>query len=132
TALPFALRKLHPALGAEIIGLDLSRPLEPAVVEAVKQAWYDNSILLFRDQKIGGEQQVRFANYFGPLAKINATTENTRANAQFMLVSNIRENGKLIGDLPDGEMWFHSDQCHAETPCSGSMLYAVEIPSKGG
>ena len=49
-----------------------------------------------------------------------------------MLVSNIRENGKLIGSLPDGEMHFHSDQCYLERPAKGTFLYAIEIPSQGG
>ena len=49
-----------------------------------------------------------------------------------MLVSNIRENGKLIGSLPDGEMHFHSDQCYLEKPAKGTFLYAIEIPSEGG
>jgi taurine dioxygenase len=49
-----------------------------------------------------------------------------------MLISNIREDGKPIGALPDGEMHFHTDQCHQERPAMASMLYAIEIPSKGG
>ena len=51
---------------------------------------------------------------------------------EIMLVSNIRENGKLIGSLPDGEMEFHSDQCYLERPAKGTFLYAIEIPSAGG
>ena len=49
-----------------------------------------------------------------------------------MLVTNIRKDGKPIGELPDGEMWFHSDQCYIEKPCAGTMLYAIEVPSRGG
>jgi taurine dioxygenase len=49
-----------------------------------------------------------------------------------MLVSNIREDGKPIGALPDGEMHFHTDQCHQEVPAKATLLYAIEIPSKGG
>src|SRR5713226_3084513 len=49
-----------------------------------------------------------------------------------MLISNIREDGKPIGALPDGEMQFHSDQCHQERPAMASMLYAIEVPKEGG
>jgi taurine dioxygenase len=49
-----------------------------------------------------------------------------------MLISNIREDGKPIGALPDGEMQFHTDQCHQERPAMASMLYAIEVPSSGG
>ena len=49
-----------------------------------------------------------------------------------MLISNIREDGKPIGALPDGEMQFHTDQCHQERPAKATMLYAIEVPSVGG
>ena len=49
-----------------------------------------------------------------------------------MLISNIRENGKPIGALPDGEMFFHSDLCYTEHPVAGTMLYSVEVPRQGG
>src|SRR6516162_273137 len=49
-----------------------------------------------------------------------------------MLISNVRENGKVIGSLPDGEMHFHSDQCYLEKPAKATFLYAMEIPSRGG
>ena len=49
-----------------------------------------------------------------------------------MLISNIRENGEIIGALPDGEMNFHHDMIHAELPHNGTLLYSVEIPSHGG
>jgi taurine dioxygenase len=49
-----------------------------------------------------------------------------------MMISNIRENGEVIGALPDGEMHFHHDMIHNEMPHNGTLLYSVEIPSHGG
>ncbi len=49
-----------------------------------------------------------------------------------MLVSNIREDGKPIGVLPDGEMWFHHDMCYSPQPNRASFLYSIEVPSHGG
>jgi taurine dioxygenase len=49
-----------------------------------------------------------------------------------MIISNIREDGKQIGALPDGEMHFHTDQCHQERPAKATMLYSIEVPSVGG
>ncbi len=77
------------------------------------------------------EDQVRFAERFGPLATIH-TKQFVRSHPAVMLISNIREDGKPIGALPDGEMHFHSDQCHQERPARASMLYAIEIPRVGG
>jgi taurine dioxygenase len=49
-----------------------------------------------------------------------------------MLISNIRENGQLIGALPDGEMQFHHDTIQREVPHIASLLYSIEVPSYGG
>jgi alpha-ketoglutarate-dependent taurine dioxygenase len=128
---PFNKRPLSDALGAEIEGVDLSQPLDQAAFEAVKEAWLEHNILLFRDQDVSEESQIRFASYFGPLTSSIFSTTG-KPPSPIMLVSNIRKDGKPIGELPDGEMWFHSDQCYIEKPCAGTMLYAIEVPSRGG
>jgi len=128
---PVTKRPLSNAIGAEVEGVDLSQPLDDSTFDAVKAAWLEHNILLFRDQDVSEESQIRFASYFGPLtSSIFSTTD--KAPSPIMLVSNIRKDGKLIGELPDGEMWFHSDQCYIEKPCAGTMLYAIEVPSRGG
>jgi taurine dioxygenase len=124
-------RPLSPALGAEIMGVDLSQPVSDALFEKVRDCWHDNIVILFRDQHLSEADQVRFAERFGPLA-LSHTRRYTTANPAVMLISNIRENGKQIGALPDGEMQFHSDQCYQEKPAMASMLYAIEIPGVGG
>jgi taurine dioxygenase len=127
----FETRPLSAALGAEILGVDLSRPLADVQFENILRCWHDNIVVLFRDQHLSEADQVRFAGRFGPLA-LSHTRRYTTANPAVMLISNIRENGKQIGALPDGEMQFHSDQCYQEKPAMASMLYAIEIPGVGG
>lgn len=127
----FQVRPLSPALGAEIIGLDLRQEMNDRIVAQVSDAWHENLVILLRDQQLTDEDQVRFAECFGAPAKIH-TKAHMHGHPAVMLISNIRENGKLIGALPDGEMHFHTDQCHQERPAKASMLYAIEIPSKGG
>jgi len=124
-------RPLSPALGAEILDVDLSQPMTDALFESIRDCWHDNIVVLFRDQHLSEADQVRFAERFGPLA-LSHTKRYTTANPAVMLISNIRENGKQIGALPDGEMQFHSDQCYQEKPAMSSMLYAIEVPSAGG
>ncbi len=127
----FPTRPLSPALGAEIMNVDLSEPLSDELFAKILDCWHDNIVVLFRDQHLSEADQVRFAERFGPLA-LSHTRRYTTANPAVMLISNIRENGKQIGALPDGEMQFHSDQCYQEKPAMASMLYAIEVPSKGG
>jgi len=124
-------RLLAPAIGAEIMDLDLREPLSERTFKQVQDIWHDNLVILLRDQKLTEADQVRFAERFGPLATIH-TKQFARTHPAVMLISNIREDGKPIGALPDGEMHFHSDQCHQEKPAMASLLYALEIPSRGG
>ena len=127
----FSTRALSPALGAEIIGIDLREEMDDRLFTQIRDVWHENLVILLRDQQLAEEDQVRFAERFGPLAMIH-TKQFVRNHPAVMLISNIREDGKQIGALPDGEMQFHSDQCHQERPATGSLLYAIEIPSKGG
>ena len=126
------IKKLHPTIGAEVVGLDLRQPIDGATAAALRQAWYDHSVLLLRGQTLTDEQQVAYGEVFGPLMLAHATRRLAGRPQSIMLISNIRENGKPIGALPDGEMFFHSDLCYIEHPVVGTMLYGVEVPSVGG
>ncbi len=126
-------RALSPNIGIEVEGVDLRQPLEDETFRAIEAAWHANCIILFRGQSLDEDQQVAFASRFGPLAQvINKHEGRSTHHPGVMFISNIRENGKLIGALPDGEMMFHSDQCYIERPCYATLLYAIEIPSQGG
>lgn len=126
---------LSDAIGAEIRNVDLREPLTDAAVRTIEQAWYDHVIVLFRDQEITLEQQKSFAANFGEIA-VRVREGTTRAEREMgenvMLISNIRENGEQIGKLPDGEMMFHSDTPYMENPQKATLLYAIEVPTKGG
>jgi taurine dioxygenase len=131
--------KLHPVIGAEIRGVDLSKPLDDATVRAVKNAWYDHTVLVFRDQKLSEDDQRRFASYFGQVAKRvpprpGAVGADTLIEWDDMLLvtDNVDPNGKPIGALGHGEMWFHSDKCYHRKPHRASFLYGIEIPTEGG
>jgi taurine dioxygenase len=130
-AMQLSVRPLSPALGAEVIGVDLSQPVDDTTVARLREIWHQYLVILFRDQQLSEEDEVRFAEMFGPPATIH-TKQFVRSHPAVMLISNIREDGKPIGALPDGEMQFHTDQCYLERPAMASMLYAIEVPSVGG
>jgi len=134
TARPSAglsVRPLSPALGAEILGVDLCEPLSDQIFAGILDAWHRSLVILFRDQNISEEDEVNFAVRFGPPALVQ-NKQFLRSHPGVMLISNIREDGKPIGALPDGEMQFHTDQCYMERPAMASMLYAIEVPRSGG
>jgi taurine dioxygenase len=132
------VKPLSPALGAEIVGVDLREELSPQTVADILDAWHQHLVIVFRNQTLSEDEQIRFARHFGVLQQRGRPAEARNEASKLkhpeltMLVSNIRENGKLIGSLADGEMHFHSDFCYMEKPAKGTFLYAIEIPSQGG
>jgi taurine dioxygenase len=128
----FAVQQLSPALGAEISGVDLRDPIDDALKQKLLDAWHQHLVILLRNQTLDEDTQVRFAETFGAPAKNTSGRAFSAKHPSVMLISNIREDGKPIGALPDGEMNFHTDQCHQAIPAKATMLYAIEIPSKGG
>jgi taurine dioxygenase len=129
---------LSSALGAEILDVDLREELSAQTVADILDVWHRYLVIVFRNQSLSEDEQIRFARHFGLLQQRSRPPEARNEASKLkhpeltMLVSNIRENGKLIGSLPDGEMHFHSDFCYLEKPAKGTFLYAIEIPSEGG
>jgi taurine dioxygenase len=126
------IRPLSPALGAEICGIDLSQPLDDETFEIMRNFWYEHCVLCIPGQKLGEMDQVRFAERFGELAATLHAYESGKGHPAIMYVTNQQKDGKYIGALPDGEMFFHSDMCYLERPSMATMLYAMDIPSTGG
>ena len=136
--MPITVKRLCDALGAEIHGLDLRDTMDEATMAQILDAWREHLVLLFRNQDLTEEDQVRFARRFGALEErprkraVLADAEATDYPGYTMLISNIRDHGRLIGSLPDGEVHFHSDACFSRQPPSGTFLYGLEVPSEGG
>ena len=131
---------LSPACGAEIKGVDLTKPLSQETVEAIKDAWNKHLVLVFRGQTITQDQQLHFASYFGDLGTRKKAPEPLRSRAEgtqqdhekVLLVTNIKENGVPIGAFGEGEFWFHIDSGYSAKPYQYTFLYALELPSTGG
>jgi taurine dioxygenase len=126
--------EIHPfdaPLGAEVIGLDLSKPLSPNDFTRIHRAHLDHHVLVFRDQRITPEQHIAFSKRFGPL-QIHVLHQFALAgHPEVLVVSNIVENGKPIGLGDAGHFW-HSDLSYKEKPSLGSLLHAQELPHVGG
>ncbi|MBK19293.1 MAG: taurine catabolism dioxygenase TauD [Rhodospirillaceae bacterium] len=130
------VESISNAIGARVTDIDLREEMSEETVKAVHQAWMDYQVLVFPGQDLSEEDQVRFTAHFGEIGGRNRkvpTAEGDRVKHRgVMLVSNIREDGKPIGSLPDGEMMFHSDGAYARRPFRYTLLYAIEVPSVGG
>lgn len=124
------VKPLDAALGAEIIGLDV-RDISPASATALHEAFLKYHLLLIRDQPITDADLVQLGHCFGAIGKSRMVSPLSGRD-DIMVISNIREDGKPVGQLPDGEMAFHIDQIYREIPAKGAALHAVEIPGAGG
>lgn len=120
-------RALTPAVGAEVIGLDLTQPVSEADAVALRDAFRRHHLLLLRGTPPTTAQQTAFAEIFGRvMLREKNTVKNAEDNAQH--VSNVRDDG-LFGK---GELDFHLDQLFQPMPLSALILTALEVPSKGG
>jgi taurine dioxygenase len=125
---------LGGTIGAEIRGVDLSRPLDPESADMLRKAWLRFALLVFRDQTMTDDRLRRSADWLGAASEITMPTDRRGDDdIAIALVSNILdENGRPIGALGDGDMWFHHDNSFTPEPDLATWLYAVELPSRGG
>lgn len=132
-ATTFEIRPLQGApLGAEVVGLDLSRPLDEAGFRRLHRAHLDHHVLVFRDQQhLTPAQQVALSRRFGPLQRHVLKQFALPSNPDVLIVSNIVEDGQPIGLGDAGHFW-HSDLSYKDRPSLGSFLLAQELPSEGG
>lgn len=131
------LTPLTPHIGARVDGIDLSQPIDASIADVLQTALVDHLVLLFRGQNLSEDDQIRFAALFGDVSR-HLRPDTLRndgkpaANPAVMMITNERENGKPVGYLPDGEIFYHTDSCFTEIPQRAVCLYAMELPSTGG
>jgi len=112
------------ALGAEIAGVDLSRP-EEAVVEEIRRALLEHHVVFFRDQELTPEAQMAFGRRFGEL-DTHPFVEGTQEHPEVIDIVTEPADGFNFGG------GWHTDVTFLEEPDLGSILYAVEVPPYGG
>jgi alpha-ketoglutarate-dependent taurine dioxygenase len=109
------VRELTTSFGA-LLELDLRQPLDPAQQREIQEVFTARHLLVFREQDISFEDQVRVVGYLGPVLAGGPEW-----------VSNVRENGLV----PEGALLFHSDFIFTAQPSLGLCLFATEVPPGG-
>ena len=128
----FQVNRLGRTFFAEVLGVDLSVPLEDATFARVKQAHLEHGVLVFRDQRLTPEQHIAFSARFGPLQIHPMSQFNLDGAPQILLVSNDKHpDGRPLGIADAGRYW-HTDMSYMKEPALGSLLYARAIPGDGG
>jgi taurine dioxygenase len=125
TSAPFSIDPMTPNIGAEISGLDLARPLDAGVLDALYQALLDHLVIVFRDQDMPPAAHLAFAESFGEIDRPHPVYPHAEGHPNVTLLKHGPEN------RPDTDQW-HTDLTFYETPPFASILRAVEVPPTGG
>ena len=130
-----------PSFAAEIGDVDLSAPIAPPDMQAIKEAFATYAVLIFPDQHLSQDQHLDFARNFGPLETTIALFRKDtklRVRQEFADVSNLDAEDKVWGKesrqrmFQMGNRLWHTDSSFKRLPALASLLYAHTIPSIGG
>lgn len=137
-----AIRPLHPSIGGEVTGIDLSRPLSKLEVAAIEAGMDKHAVLVFPNQDLTDGQQKAFTRNFGVIESErggNITKpEDKRLSTGMVDVSNLTKDGKPLAlDSRQrlfnmGNMLWHSDSSFRPIPAKYSLLSARVVNKKGG
>jgi taurine dioxygenase len=126
-----SIRNLGAPLGAEVGGIDLSKPVAREDVETIEGVWRDRLVVVFREQKLTDRQLIAFSKYFGELDPPGPNPYGepfNKEHPELNVISNVVEDGKPIGNLGDGEAVWHADMTYVEVPPKAAMLHSLEVP----
>ena len=124
---------LTSSLGAEVRGVDLSKPLSQAAFDEIYAAFLEHQVLLFRDQNLPPAQHVAFARHFGEVQVHVMNQYHNAAHPELYTLSNLDADGKPSGNHPDqGTMAWHTDGSWQRVTGQATMLYAEVVPKAGG
>ncbi len=124
---------LSETFGAQVSGLDLSKTITESQKSALNQALVDHQVLLFRQQDLTEDQQIHFAQIFGPCRALWQNQDYPSANNLAHYLSNVDTEGQPIGRHPDpGSTHWHSDGSWSPQPSRATVLYGIRVPEGEG
>ena len=136
-----AVTPLHPHFGAELRGVDLTRPVPRDDLAAIDAAFARHAVLVFPGQALDDEQQIAFSRHFGPLetSPDYAGSKKTRLmRREVSDISNLDAEGQVMSAddkrllFNRGNQLWHTDSSFKFVPARCSLLSAREIPPEGG
>ena len=122
----FSVTASDGACGAEITGIDLSRPLDNQTIKAIRQAWLEHHVVCFPDQTIDDDDLERFSQYFGEFAG-DPYIESLKDRKNIIELRRTADEQTPIF----AEAW-HTDWSFGEKPPAATILYGITIPPHGG
>jgi taurine dioxygenase len=135
------IQPTNGALGADVYGVDLSKPVSDADFKKIAEAWGEHLVLRFSGQKIDDPTLMKFSARFGeldrvPIAAVGFDRMDSgvvdEARQWVAVIASIKKAGKAIGGLGSYELVWHTDMSYNPLPPRASLLYALEVPPDGG
>ena len=132
------VRKLHPALGAEVRGIDMRQPLDPATFQELHDIWMEHLVLVFPGQHVTDAEHVAFTRNFGEPEIFHQKIIRSERVPEIFRVSNVSEEGVLMSpDDPVAQQialaqFWHTDSSYRQVPCTGALLHGIEVSRTGG
>ena len=120
-----SIKPIAGALGAEVAGVDLSRPLSDGAIGEIRAALLENLVIFFHDQHLTPEQHLAFGRRFGAL-QIHEFVEAMEGYPEILEVR------KEAGEKRNFGGGWHTDVSYLARPSLGSVLYALDVPDHGG
>jgi alpha-ketoglutarate-dependent taurine dioxygenase len=126
-----SIKNLDAVLGAEVAGVDVSKPLPQADIDAIEATWRERLVVVLHGQSLSDPQLIAFSRNFGELDPPGPNPYGApflKDHPELNVISNVVENGKPIGNLGDGEAVWHADMTYVDVPPKAAMLHALEVP----
>jgi taurine dioxygenase len=119
------IKPLSTAVGSEIHGIDISRPVDDATIALIRKTFNERGVIFFRDQHVDSDQFIAFARRFGELtsSKFNPKVDG------YTELAEVRKEEQDTANIGGG---WHTDQSFRDVPVMGTMLIARTLPSVGG
>ena len=134
----FTVRKLHPALGAEVRGVDMRQPLDAAAFRDLHDIWMEHLVLVFLDQHVADAEHVAFTRHFGEPEVFHQNIIRSERLKEIFRVANVDQHNNLMPpddpvaqQLSLAQFW-HTDSSYRQIPCTGALLHGVEVSRSGG
>ena len=130
---PFDIRPLSDLMGAEILDLDLSEPIDDGMRDAILAALNRFKLLVFRHQDLSKEAQLAFTRRFGDIETHVNRDFRSADTPEVHPVNNLDEDLRPSRSIKNiGNYSWHSDKSYMARPSLATLLYAVQLPPKGG
>jgi taurine dioxygenase len=125
------VRPLSERFGAEVIGFDVRTLSGPAQKDWIVGLLDRYQVVAFRDQQLEPQDFIAWGRNFGPVQKHILDQFHLEGHPEVYVLSNIRRNGKPIGNANDGITW-HTDLAGDKNARVYTSLYSLKNPSTGG